>query len=366
VSEKNLPASTKRLREAKDKGQVAQTPAVSHLLATIGVIELCLGERSYWMPHLQSLLVAGIDHLRVSGSPMAFGVDAVILPMASVGIVMSISALLTATVLALMGNVAQVGFMVASNTFFRLEKFDPVANAKNMFSAEKLIGVGTNVVKTVGIALCAGVVMVSSLSEIVHSADGDLDAAAEVFFYMLRRTERLATALLLVMVSVDWVLKKYFFLKSQRMDREEKERESKDMFGDKHVRQGRKSLQSDILGGQLVESTRSANAVVTNPTHFAVALLYDPKRFALPIVVCRGANASAELIKKIAREEGIPVIRSVWLARTLYSVGRERRPIPRLTIKAVAAVYRAIAEAAAESGVLRGGELDLSDVADAT
>jgi type III secretion protein U len=110
------------------------------------------------------------------------------------------------------------------------------------------------------------------------------------------------------------------------------------------VRAKRNEFRRDVLAGELTESTRKANAVVTNPTHYAVALLYDPAKYPLPVVLARGADETAALMRRVAREHDIPIIRSPALARLLYRTGREWRPVPRLTLKAVAAVYRVVAQ----------------------
>jgi type III secretion protein U len=138
------------------------------------------------------------------------------------------------------------------------------------------------------------------------------------------------------------------------MSHEEVEREQKDQFGDKHVLQGRNEFRRNMLAGELSEGTRKATAVVTNPTHFAVALFYDPNKSPLPLVTARGKDEDAATMRRIAHRHNIPVIRSVQLARALYSTGRLNAPIPRVTLRAVAAVFIVVAE-------IRAGQRRIED-----
>jgi type III secretion protein U len=251
---------------------------------------------------------------------------------------------LLASVLNLIGNVAQTGLVIATDSFLKFDRLDPMEHAKQLFSAEQLGKLVMDLVKAVAIFGCGGLGVLLSLDSLMRLADGTVTEAVQAVLGMLLLCERLTLLVLVLCVALDWVLRKHAYQKSLLMSREDVEREQKDQFGDRHVRAQRNEFRRDMLAGELTESTRKANAVVTNPTHFAVALLYDPSKYPLPVVLARGADESAALMRRVARQHGIPVIRSAPLARLLYRTGREWRPVPRLALKSVAAVYRVVAQ----------------------
>jgi type III secretion protein U len=130
-----------------------------------------------------------------------------------------------------------------------------------------------------------------------------------------------------------------------RMSDKELEDEHKEMEGDPHIKGERKQFAHEIVFGEdRSKAAKKADSVVVNPTHYAVALSYKPDEYPLPIILARGSDEEAQNLIKIAYENNIPVIRYIWLARTLYADGSLDKGIPRTTLKAVAFVYRLIQE----------------------
>ena len=363
MSEKTLPPTRKRRNEARKEGNVAQTPSIPRLLAAGGVFELLAASSHRWLGEGPLLLGSYISRLGGTDAATRLAVKDMLIPLGGFGLSIVLAALGLAALLALIGNIAQTGVVVATEALARLDRLSPIAHAKNMFSVEQLQNLLMSLLKAMVIFGCVTVGTLGSLDSLLHMPDGTLVGAAKTVIDVALRCERTALLLLLVLVAIDWIIRKRANTKQLRMSREEVEREQKDQFGDRHVRQGRNELRRDVLAGELTENTRKANAVVTNPTHFAVALLYDPEKYPLPVVVARGTDAQAALMRRIARESHIPVIRSVRLARVLYSTGRLWHPAPRIALKAVAAVYRVVAEI--EAGERRIDDpIELNDEAD--
>jgi type III secretion protein U len=344
MSEKTKEPTRKRLRESREEGQVAQTPSIPHFLAAVGSFELIVGTSDLWLTQAAEILGSYIGRL---GDPQPFAHMALkdmLMPLGSAGLAASVIVLATAALLGFIGNVAQTGIVIATKGFMKFDRMNPIEHAKQLFSTEQLGKLLMDAVKVAAICVCAGLGVLMSMDSLLRLADGTLLQAAQTVLGVLLLCERLTLVVMIFCVALDWALRKHSHHQSLMMSHEEVEREQKDQFGDRHVRQQRNEFRRDMLAGQLTENTRKANAVVTNPTHFAVALLYDPSKYPLPVVVARGADQSAALIREVARANGIPVIRSVQLARLLYRNGREWRPVPRLALKSVAAVYRVVAQ----------------------
>jgi type III secretion protein U len=353
--EKNRPPTAKRLREAAKEGQLAQTPTIPHLLAAVGTFELLAGTSSLWLQQVPLLLGSFIGRLGETSASTRLRVQDLVVPLGGMGLIAILTALLLASLLAMIGFVMQSGFVVAPGAIARIERLNPISHAVNMLTREQFASLLMNCVKVTAIVACTFAGMMMSLDSLLRLADGTLMQAAQAVIDMLVLCERLTLLVLIICAVLDWVIRRQAHIRQLRMSRQEVEAEQKDHYGDKHVRKQRQEFRRDLLAGELTETTRQANAVVTNPTHFAVALLYDPSKYPLPVVLARGADNGAALIRKVAQEAGIPVIRSARLARVLYSVGREWHPVPRIALKAVAAVYRVVAE-------IRTGERAIGDV----
>jgi len=121
---------------------------------------------------------------------------------------------------------------------------------------------------------------------------------------------------------VDAVYQRFVFTKRLRMSRRDIRREMRDTEGDPFVKGRRKQLHQEWAQQNMLEAVRRSSAVVVNPEHIAVAILYEPGTTELPIVSAKGEDYTAQLIREAAEEAGVPIMRNVELARGLHaSVG---------------------------------------------
>jgi len=344
VSEKTHKATRKRIQDAREEGNVAKTESLPHLMAVAGTFELLNATSPWWLAQAPELLASFIMRLGDVNPATRLAVKDLLIPLGSVALAGSLVALVVAALLSFIGNVVQTGVVVATKGIAKLERINPISHVAQMFSAEQLQNLAVSALKAVVVFTLVIVGVLMSLNSLMHMAGGTLMQAAATLLAVVMLCERMSLLLLIVFVVIEWWIRKRSHAEQLRMTHEEVKREQKDQFGDKHTKQGRNDFRRDMLAGELTENTRKANAVVTNPTHFAVALLYDPVKYPLPVVVARGTEAQAALMRQVARDAGIPIIRSVQLARALYATGRPWQPVPRLTLKAVAAVYRVVAE----------------------
>jgi type III secretion protein U len=151
-----------------------------------------------------------------------------------------------------------------------------------------------------------------------------------------------------VIAVFDFAYQRYSHIKGLMMSMDEIKQEYKQMEGDPHVKGHRRQLAQEIAMGEMVEKTRKASVVVTNPTHYAVALYYDEEETPLPIVLSKGQDLVAQQIVRVAKEEGIPVMQNVPLTRALMSTAEIDQYIPSELIEPVAEVLRALQRMADE------------------
>jgi len=132
------------------------------------------------------------------------------------------------------------------------------------------------------------------------------------------------------------------------MSKEEVKQEYKEMEGDPHIKHKRKHLHQEMVMHGATGQARKASVVVTNPTHLAVALYYEPDETPLPLVLAKGEGTLAEAMMQAAREAGVPVMQNIPLARALMAQAQPDQYIPSELIEPVAEVLRLVRKLAAE------------------
>jgi flagellar biosynthetic protein FlhB len=221
-----------------------------------------------------------------------------------------------------------------------LARLSPLRGTQQLFSSKRLI----DLAKALGLlAMIAGIswwTLRGSLRGVLSLtlADGtrllmSLAAVAQQLFL------RVGVALLGLGV-VDLVYQRWQFQQDQRMTKDEVKREHKNAEGDAHLKHERKRVHQEILEHQVLEQVRGADALIVNPTHLAIAIHYDAEGEGAPEVRAKGADHLAKRMIAAAREAGVPVLRDVPLARSLYELdlGEE---VPESLYDAVAAVLHA-------------------------
>jgi type III secretion protein U len=142
----------------------------------------------------------------------------------------------------------------------------------------------------------------------------------------------------------DYFFQRYQYIKQLKMSKDEVKREYKESEGDPQIKGKRRQLHQELLANDTMQRTRKATVVVTNPTHLAVAIYYDEKDNVLPTVLAKGEDHLAQRMKAVAREEGIPIMENVPLARALYANVPVDRYIPSDLIEPMAEVLRWVKE----------------------
>ena len=143
-----------------------------------------------------------------------------------------------------------------------------------------------------------------------------------------------------IVAVLDYLYQKYKWTHEHMMSIDEVKREYKDTEGDPQIRGQRKQLYRELMNQNALGNVRRAKVLVTNPTHYAVALDYDEEKTPLPVILAKGEGALAQRMIEVAKEEGIPIMRNVPLARALYSEGVENNYVPRDLLEPVAEVLR--------------------------
>lgn len=342
AGDKTEAPTPRRRSEARSRGQIAKSQELaSAVLLLTSLIGLDLLGGRIW----RALLAIMYRALAVEGPPrmdetLVFASQAV----AEAGKALA-PFLIVLVLAALLVMYAQVGFLFTWETLKpSLGKLNPINGFKRLFSAHSLVQLAQNVFKLALIALVAWISVRSVVKKILlaHTLDFTqvLALGTSIVFYV---GIRLAIVLLLLAI-IDYIYQRYRQEKQLKMTKEEVKEEMRRMEGDPMIKRRRREVQLRLAAERLKSVVPKADVVVTNPTHYAAALRYDPETMASPTLVAKGVDFLALRIREIAAASGIPIVEKPELARMLYADVEVGREIPERLFRAVAEILAYVYE----------------------
>lgn len=335
--EKTEDPTAKRLRESREKGQVARSRELNSLALTSGSAIVFLVMGSQMADGLggmmrQSFVIPRSDMLDASSMYTRF-VDAFF---SSVLAVLPI--LIATVVLAIAASIALGGWNFSSQAITpQFNRLNPISGFKRMFSLRSLVELIKTIAKF-GLILGIAIGVFFALERdfiglgLMDSRSGLARAG-----HLLTWAFLLISLGLLVIALIDVPFQLYEHKKNLRMTKQEVKDEFKETEGKPEVKQKIRQLQMQMAQRRMMEAVPEADVVVTNPTHFAVALKYSPEIGEAPIVVAKGADEMALRIRRVAAENGVLIFEAPPLARSLYAHVELEHPIP-------AGLYTAVAQ----------------------
>lgn len=330
-------ATPKRREDARKKGQLARRPELpmaAGFLAALGVLQ---ATSSDWLARGRHLIVRLAHYV---GDPQPFTLaSAHGLMLDAVWQLTLLVLPITATLLitSLAGNFAQGGFTLAPEALApKAERFNPAENWKRIFSLDRVIEFVKQGLVLGGIALACWSVCLEAMAQAAAWVGLPAPATLAVSSELLSRLGWRAGGVLLLLAGADYGYGWYKHEKSLRMTKQEIKDEYKQQEGDPMVKGQRRRVGRALAMRQIAQEVPRADVVVTNPTHYAVALRYDRLTDAAPLVVAKGADLMAKRIREIAREHDIPIIENPPLARALYREVDVQGAIPPEFFRAVA------------------------------
>lgn len=243
-------------------------------------------------------------------------------------------------------SLAQTGFMWRPNALQpNFGKLNPIKGLGKLFSTRSVMELIKGLVKIAIIMMVALFTARHDLLMVPGLMDYDLPASIEMAGHLTLKVATGVVGALAVLAAVDYIYQRFEWSRDLRMTKEEVKEEHKASEGDPLVRGRIRSAQRDLAKKRMMAAVKTADVVVTNPTHLAVALKYDATQKAAPFVVAKGAGFIAERIRELARHHGVAVVENKLVARTLYRLVDIGKEIPSNLYRAVAEilafVYRA-------------------------
>lgn len=342
MSEKTELPTPHKLRKAREDGQVAHSKDFTQTVLVVALFGYMLGNAEAIVRGMGEMMLLPLSFLQMEFEMAANAlVERLLRQMLEMlapflGIVIG---------LGLFVELAQTGMMFSFKALAPSgKKLNVVTNVKNIFAKKNLVEFIKSNLKILLLATVVYVLLRSSLPTLLTLPHGGL-AAVAVATATLLKTMMLHVSLGYVAISLgDFIWQRYQHVQQLKMSKEEIKQEHKEAEGDPHIKHKRRELHKEMLQRNEAENTRAASVVVTNPTHLAVALAYEPGVTPLPVVLAKGEDAQAFRIAAIARQCGIPVLQNIPLARALMADARLNEYIPSELVEPVAELLRLVNE----------------------
>ncbi|ADU30741.1 flagellar biosynthesis protein FlhB [Evansella cellulosilytica] len=338
AQEKTEKATPKKRKESRQKGQVSKSSDVNTsfillfvflafwLMGSFSVDQL-IGITRY---SFQEYLLMELTEANVYSMFINFSIQAAIV----VGPFMFIAMLA-----AIFSNYLQVGILFAPEAIkMKLSKLDPIQGAKRIFSVRALVEFLKSLLKIVCVGFAGFTVIWIAIDDILMLSLYSVGESVRLIGNLLIMMG-LAVAFLLIFLSVfDYLYQKYDHEKNIKMSKQDVKDEYKKTEGDPLIKSKIKEKQRQMAMSRMMAEVPKADVVITNPTHYAIALKYDDQNMAAPIIVAKGVDFIALKVINIAKNNNVMTVENRPLARALYAQADIGDPVPEDLFKAVAEV----------------------------
>lgn len=337
--EKTEQPTSKKLEEAKKKGQVAKSVDLIHAttLCSFLIAVILFGDHFYegttdTIKDMIAMTASMSDITQADSVKILHDILYRVITIAGpIGAVLSIT-LVSITTL-------QSGISFAPQRLaFNLDRINPIKGIGKLFKLRSLVTLLTSLLKITAIVGVLFFSVKASLPLVANLGETDLELGLMTGGEIVLKTILQVTLVILVIATLDFIYQRWQHSKDLMMSKQEVKDENKTAEGDPKLKSRIRSMQRSIATGQMLEDVAEADVIVTNPHRIAVALKYRKDDDLAPIVLAKGMNLIAKKIRHIARKNGIPIIENKPLARALYSTVDVGGTIPEKLYQAVAEV----------------------------
>lgn len=337
-SQKTEQPTPRRLEEARKRGQVIYSREISNWMMIFAMTLLVLMAGPGIMLELKNTLKVFI------ASSHTLPADGDALKLLAKDLFVSVMSLLALPFLVLMAvgilsGIIQTGPLLTFEPIKPdISKISMIKGFKRLFSLRSIMEFLKGIFKLVVVSAAFYVVLRPYFDTLDHFVGQDfqfaLDDLKEIFLKMMAA----ALVVLLILAVADYMFQRYDFMKKMMMSRQELKEEMKQTEGDPHIKARLRQLREQKARQRMIQAVPEADVVITNPTHYAVALKYDPLNMDAPQMVAKGADLVAQRIREVAKDSEVPVVENPPLARALYDSMEIEQTIPHEHFKAVAEV----------------------------
>jgi flagellar biosynthetic protein FlhB len=317
--EKTEDASDRKLGKAREEGQVAKSTEIPSVFVLMGGVIALWASAIYMYNNVLAVFHYDFNFEKIPDFTQVEMVE--LLAVHGLKMFMICLPLFAGVyVMAILSNVAQVGFAISWKAIEpKFSKLNPISGFKQKFSSRAVVEMVKNLAKIAVISMVTYYAIKGELNNINRLYDNSI---GQILLYLMDISFWIFIKVCLIMMVVallDYAYQKWKFLEDQKMTKKEVKDETKQTEGDPMVKSRIRQLQHEAARKRMMADVPEADVVVTNPTRLAVALKYDGKIMDAPRVIAKGAGPVAKNIRRIARENEIPLVEDKQLARNLYS-----------------------------------------------
>ena len=330
-------ASTKRLKEAMDRGNFAQAQEIGVVFTLFGglLVVLWYGETlAMNVLNLSVSIFSSLSEIRINENGIEYW------SMQSMTALSRFSGpfLIAGMVGAILAGGLQSGFRLTPKALkIGFERLSPVAGVRRLVSKDTLVKFGIDLLKLGAIAI----ILYGAIKKIVNDPIFYTTIDFKHIGVFIADTLVFALIRLIIFVAIiaaiSYIYQKVKTANDLKMTKEEVKQEKKDQDMSPELRKARYAMAMRLLQNRMLDDVENADVVVTNPTHYAVALKYENGVDDAPMVLAKGENYFAQRIKEVAKSNGVPIVENKLVARMLFKIVQPGNPIP-------AEMYQAVAE----------------------
>jgi len=338
AQDKTEDPTAQKLNKARKDGQVARSIELPAAVIVIGSIAMLMITGGWLITRLSAVFAQGFvfDRQLIEKPlllPAHFGEQIL------AAFVLVLPIILFTMVAAVVASGLTGGYLFSLNAVMpKGSKLDPISGLKRIFGTHALVELGKAILKFV---LVAGVLwwsLMIHMDKLVQIGQMGLEPALDAAGRMILQSGLWVALSLAVIAMIDVPWQKHSFTKRMRMTKQEVKDEFKQMEGSPEVKAQIRRRQREMANSRMMERIKDADVVITNPEHFAVALEYDPTGDGAPIMVAKGSDHMAALIREEAKNHGIHIFEAAPLARAIYFTTEVEHQVPEDLYHAVAQV----------------------------
>jgi flagellar biosynthetic protein FlhB len=244
-----------------------------------------------------------------------------------------------AVIAGVVANYAQVGWLVTGEPIMpKLEKLDPIKGFKRIFSMRAIVELLKSILKIGFVGTVAFIILWNNKEDILKTALKPIEDTLPLVGTLTVQMGLAAAAALLLLGVLDYFYQKFDFEKSLRMSKQDIKDENKNSEGDPLIKSRIRQTQREMAMRRMMQEVPDADVVITNPTHYAIALKYDDAKLDAPYVIAKGTDFIAQKIKLIAKENNVAMVENRPLARALHDQTEIGNAVPEEFFKAIAEI----------------------------
>lgn len=336
---KTFDPTPRRLKKSREDGEVAKSREVATAAIVLagGIAFLATGQAV--MASLVGGAQSAFSRSGEAAADMGASLDVLVTLVVEVGVALIPFTLLVLGA-AVLAHIAQAGILIAPKALLpKFSRINPFSRMKEVLGpAPALMRAGVALLKIIFVGLVVAAVASTEVSDVELAGSRGMDAMLLRLGSAVIRVLLSAGLALCVVALIDFSWQRYRHIKKLKMTREEIKQENKDEEGAPEIKGKRKHMYRELTLNRVLEEVPRADVVVTNPSHFAVALRYEAGQDGAPRVVAKGIDALALTIRRVARQNSVPIVENRLLARALWRKVKVGRPIPTKHFQAVAEV----------------------------